>query len=247
MPRRPRSRSGPGFFHVLNRSVGREPLFQRPADYRAFLAVLNEGLTRHPVRLIAYCLLSDHWQLVLGPTDSGRLLRLMDWVTTTHAMRWHEHRSTSGNGRVYQGRFKCVSVLEAEELLRVCRYVERNALCAGLVRRAQDWPWASLSERLRPERGVPLVSTPFLENDGWITYVNAALRPSERLCDGAETPRRFAAVPQGVDRPVSIFRAHHENQAHAHVERAKHLPVVETARVLQPAKQWRHRPAAPVE
>src|SRR5262249_15514011 len=62
MPRRQRSASGPGFFHVLNRSVGREPLFQRPADYRAFLAVLNEGLARHPVRLIAYCLLSDHWQ-----------------------------------------------------------------------------------------------------------------------------------------------------------------------------------------
>jgi putative transposase len=64
--------------------------------------------------------------------------------------------------------------------MRTCRYVERNALRAGLVRRAQDWPWCSLADRLRPEPRLPLVSTPFLVSDAWIEYVNAPIMLSEQ-------------------------------------------------------------------
>jgi putative transposase len=102
------------------------PLFQRPADYRAFLAALDEGLRRHPVRLVAYCVLANHFHLVVGPTDPGRLSQLMHWVCTTHAKRWHSRRDSIGQGPVYQGRFKSFVVVEAGELVRVCRYVERR-------------------------------------------------------------------------------------------------------------------------
>jgi len=181
MPRRPRYTSAPGFFHVINRSVRQTPLFHRPSDYRAFLAVLNEGLRRHPVRLVAYCVLPNHFHLIAGPTDPARLSQLMHWVCTTHARSWHSHRKSIGPGPVYQGRFKAVAIVEAGELVRVCRHVERNALRAGLVRRSQDWPWCSLSDRLRPTTGLPLVTTPFLEHRGWIDYVNAPLTLAERL------------------------------------------------------------------
>jgi len=127
------------------------------------------------VRLVAYCVLPNHFHLVAGPTDPARLSRLMHWVCTTHARRWHSHRQSIGQGPVYQGRFKAVAIQGADELVRVCRYVERNALPAGLVRRAQDWPWCSLSDRLRRSTGLPLVTTPFLEHRGWIDYVNAPL------------------------------------------------------------------------
>lgn len=265
MPRRPRNQSAPGFFHVINRSVRKTPLFQRPTDYRAFLAVLDEGLRRHPVRLVAYCVLPNHFHLVAGPTDPARLSHLMHWVCTTHARRWHSHRKSIGQGPVYQGRFKAVAVEEAGELVRVSRYVERNALRAGLVRRAQDWPWCSLSDRLRPTTGLPLVTTPFLEHRGWIDYVNAPLTLAERLArpgsyeaetvekrpvplnDDAEAPGWFGGGVEERENGVDLCRAHHQNEAHAHVEDPKHFAVVQPARFLQPRKHWRHRPASAIE
>ena len=263
MPRRPRYRSAPGYFHVLNRSVRKATLFRRPLDYRAFLDVLAAGLERHPIRLVAYCVMPNHFHLVLGPSDPPPVSQLMHWVSSTHARRLHRHRSTVGQGPVYQGRFKSIGVDGADELVRVCRYVERNALRAGLVRRAQDWPWCSLSERLRPTPSLPLVTTPFLEHDGWIAYVNAPLTARERLAarpgsERAETvenepvPLRHGAdlpggVGEGGQDGVGVGRGDHQDQADAHVEGSKHLVLVQSARLLQPRKQWRNRPAAAVE
>jgi REP-associated tyrosine transposase len=103
--------------------------------------------------MISYCLMPNHWHLVVGPVDPIRLSKLMHWVTVTHAVRWHHHRNTVGLGPVYQNRFWSEVLPRADDLVRACRYVERNALRARLTRRAQDWPWGSLAERLRPEPG----------------------------------------------------------------------------------------------
>jgi putative transposase len=181
MPRVQRSTLPPGFFHVINRSTRKVPLFQKSRDYRAFLGTLKEGLIHHPVNLLAYCVLSTHWHLVLGPVGPIQLSQLMHWVTLTHAIRWHRHRQTVGQGSVYQGRFKSEPIVVAARLVHACRYVERNALRAGLVKRAQDWPWSSLSERLSPAVGIPLVSPPFLASAAWVDYVNAPLALDERL------------------------------------------------------------------
>ena len=266
MPRRPRYRSAPGCFHVLNRSVRKETLFRRPPDYRAFLDVLAAGLERHPIRLIAYCVMPNHFHLVLGPSDPPAVSQLMHWVCSTHARRLHRYRKTMGQGPVYQGRFKSVGVDGADELVRVCRYVERNALRAGLVRRAQDWPWCSLSERLQPTTSLPLVTAPFLEHEGWIGYVNAPLTARERLaarpgsaraktvenepvplCDSPDSPGGLLGGVEGGHDGVGVGRGDDQDQADAHVERPKHLVLVQAARLLQPRKEWRNRPAAAVE
>jgi len=149
MPRRARRLDSEHYFHVINRSNRRVPLFLRPKDYRDFLEILRAGLAKHPVPIVAYCVMDNHWHLVVGPTGTERLSRLMHWVTTTHAVRLQLLRKRVGEGPVYQGRFKSHVIETAGRLLRVCRYVERNALAARLVRRAQDWPWGSLADRRR--------------------------------------------------------------------------------------------------
>lgn len=174
MPRLRRTHLDAPFFHVLNRSVRKAPIFRRPQDYRAFLGVLQEGLERFPVRLVAFCVLSNHWHLVLEPAGTEGMIRFMHWVTTTHAVRWHHHRESRGNGPIYQGRYRSVPIDGTGDLMRACRYVERNALSAGLVRRAQDWPWCSLAERLRPQPEVSLKPARFLTSQAWIDHVNAA-------------------------------------------------------------------------
>jgi putative transposase len=202
MPRRARSTQRANYFHVINRSVRKLVLFTQPADYRAFLSILSDGLAQHPVRLIAYCLMPNHWHLVVGQTDTATLSRCLHWVTSTHAIRLNRHWQSVGQGPVYQGRFTSMEVPAVGDLVRVCRYVERNALQAGLVRRAQDWPWSSLSERLQSTPAVPLVNAPFLCSRAWADYVNAPrtgddavsslLQRTVPLDDLAEAPGRFA-------------------------------------------------------
>jgi putative transposase len=172
MPRVRRTHLDAPFFHVLNRSVRHMPIFTRPPDYRAFLSVLQEGLDRFPVRLVAFCLLSNQWRLVLEPAGTDGMIRFMHWVTTTHAVRWNCRRDSQGAGPVYQGRYLSVPIEGMGDLMRVCRDVERNALKDGLVRRAQDWPWCSLAERLRPSPEVSLKPARFLTSQTWINHVN---------------------------------------------------------------------------
>ena len=133
MPRRPRNASGGLAYHVLNRRVGRLPLLEKSADYAAFEKILHEANKRTGIRIAAYCLMPNHWHLLLWPQRDGELSEVMRWVTVTHTQRWHAHRHTSGSGPVYQGRFKSFPVQTDEHFLTVARYVERNAVRAKLV------------------------------------------------------------------------------------------------------------------
>jgi putative transposase len=80
----------------------------------------------------------------LWPRDDGELSEVMRWITVTHTQRW-------GSGPVYQGRFKSFPVQTDEHFLAVARYVERNALRAGLVGPAEYWQWSSLWRFLRED------------------------------------------------------------------------------------------------
>jgi putative transposase len=147
MPRRPRLAAGDLAYHVLNRRVGRLPLFEKPADYAAFEKILSEAYAHTRIRLTAYCLMPNHWHLLLWPRRDGEISEVLRWITVTHTQRWHAHHHTAGTGPVYQGRFKSFPVQTDEHFLAVARYVERNALRAKLVTRAEDWRWSSLYRR----------------------------------------------------------------------------------------------------
>ena len=148
MPRVARFAPGGLVYHALNRAVARLPLFEKPGDYAAFENVLDEALRRTPTRILGYCLMPNHWHFVLWPREDGELTDFLRWLTHTHTMRWHAHHHTGGTGHLYQGRFKAFPVQSDDHLYRVLRYVERNALRAGLVRRAEEWRWGSLWRRL---------------------------------------------------------------------------------------------------
>ena len=155
MPRRPRIAPGGLVYHVLNRGVARLPLFEKPADYDAFLRVVAAALDRCPMRILAFALMPNHWHFVVWPESDGHLTTFFRWLTHTHTMRWHAHYHNVGTGHVYQGRFKSFPVAGDDHYLQLCRYVERNALRARLVNRAEDWRWGSCgagSKQSKPRR-----------------------------------------------------------------------------------------------
>jgi putative transposase len=95
-----------------------------------------EACERLPLRVLGYCLLRNHFHLVLWPRHDGDLSRWMQWLMTCHVPRYHKHYG--GSGHVWQGRFKAFPIQQDEHLLTVLRYVERNPLRANLVARAED-------------------------------------------------------------------------------------------------------------
>ena len=82
--------------------------------------------------------------MVLWPKKDGEMTEFLRWLTLTHSQRLHAHRHTTGYEHIYQGRFKSFPVEQDQAALNVIRYVERNALRAQLVSRAQNWRWCSL-------------------------------------------------------------------------------------------------------
>jgi REP-associated tyrosine transposase len=147
MPRTARHAPAGLIYHALNRAVARLPLFEKSADYAAFESVIEEAHALFPIGILAYCVMPNHWHFVLRPDQTGRLTDFLRWLTHTHTMRWHAHFGSSGTGHLYQGRFKAFPVEDDEHFYTVTRYVERNALRAGLVDRAEEWRWSSLWRR----------------------------------------------------------------------------------------------------
>jgi putative transposase len=182
MPRTTRVAPGGTIFHVLNRSNAGGELFAEDADYIAFEKVIAETMERVPMRILGYCIMPNHWHLVLWPINDGDLGRFLQRLTTTHVRRWHLHRQTVGNGHLYQGTYKSFPIEDDDHLLTVLRYVERNPVRPTLASRAELWRWSSLWRWLHPSDGEdqPALSPwPIERPADWLARVNRALTKKE--------------------------------------------------------------------
>ncbi len=179
MPRRLRHSLQGTVFHVMNRAVRRTILFENRLDYQAFFAVVREGLAKYKIRVIAYEVMPNHWHFVVICDRIEEVSNWLHWVTGTHAIRWNLAHGTSGTGAVYHTRFKAVPVQKETSLIRVCRYVERNALRKGLVPAAELWPWGSLYAVCQNCHPIPLSKWPILRPGNWIEIVNRAENQAE--------------------------------------------------------------------
>jgi putative transposase len=198
MPRSARNLTGGLSYHVINRGNGHARVFHGAADYREFLKLMTAAGERLPMRLLAYCLMPNHIHLVLWPHGDGDVSRWMQWLMTSQVRR--HHRRHGSDGHLWQGRFKAFAIQRDTHLLSVLRYVERNPLRAGLVARAEDWPWSSLGtpepgdgppgpDAIDPALVPPLDAGPLPRPSNWRDWVNEA-----------EDPGQLAALRHSVNR-----------------------------------------------
>ena len=117
-------------YHVLNRANFRSRLFRNPAHYRAFLDIVKESMNLVPMRILAYCLMPNHWHWVLHPRADGDLSRFLQRLTMTHTQRYHVKSQTVGYGHIYQGRYKCYVHLLGPRF--VLLFALRRENCRGL-------------------------------------------------------------------------------------------------------------------
>ena len=178
MPRASRVAAGGLCYHVLNRGNARAEVFHKDRDYDAFLRILAEASLRVPMRVLAYCVMPNHFHLALWPAKDGDLSRWMHWLLTTHVRRYQQHYHSSGH--IWQGRFKAFPIQEDDHLRVVLRYIERNPLRAALVERAEDWPWSSLhAAAAGSDALIRLDAGPAPRGGFWLQEVNSRMNESE--------------------------------------------------------------------
>ena len=170
MARPHRNTPGGYCYHVLSRGNARQQVFHKPGDFAAFVRLFDAAQEIVPMRVLAYCLMPNHFHLVLWPRGGGDLSRWMQWLLTTHVRRYHQHHATSGH--VWQGRFKSFPIQEDWHLHTVMRYVERNPLRAGLVTDAISWPYSSLTVWNGSERPPWYDAGPVRRGADWSRYVS---------------------------------------------------------------------------
>jgi putative transposase len=140
MPRPLRPIAKDLIYHVINRGNNRQKVFRKPEDFEAFLKALGDLKKRKPFELYGYCLLNNHFHLLIRPRGSS-ISRIMQSLLVSHTQRYHKHYRSGGH--VWQGRFKSPVIQNDEHLLTVLRYMEANPLRANLVQRAEDYPYSS--------------------------------------------------------------------------------------------------------
>lgn len=190
MPRTRRESTGGLFCHVLNRGNGRAQVFHDEADYQGFMNLMAKASRRASMRVAAWCLMPNHFHFVLWPRADGDLSRFMHWLMTSHVGRYH--RKYGGSGHVWQGRYKSFALQGLREgsqprraewagdsLWLVLRYVERNALRAGLVVRAESWRWSSAYWWAHPSGASPIAIALPERPANWLEVVNTPLTDSE--------------------------------------------------------------------
>lgn len=230
-------------YHVYARGNGRMAIYLDDEDRRDFLEVLGDTVDSHALVCHAYCLMPNHYHLVVSTLRSN-LSRAIQQINRRYAQRWNRRHGHVGH--VFQGRFGAQVVQEERYFLTVCRYVLLNPVRASLVGAAVDWPWSSLRGTLNPQMAPPFLDTRLLlshfspSNRGvaeasLVAFMSAGTeddaRPSghrvlgdavfrERFADVArsasvEVPRRERALHQSLPH---VFR-------HAHTRAARDVAI----------------------
>ncbi|MFZ2522304.1 MAG: transposase [Minisyncoccia bacterium] len=207
MSRVPRVDIGDEIYHVLNRSNGRVKIFNNDKDYKNFVDLLIETKEKFDMRILAYCIMPNHWHLVLYPKKDGDLSKFMQWLSLTHTQRYHVKTETVGFGHLYQGRYKSFLVSRDNYLLQVIRYVEQNPLRAKIVKRAEDWKWGSGFNRFNPSEKNFVSECPIdLPNDyrQWLNEVHEK-DELENIRLSVEKSKPFGTI-SWVDKMVETFK-----------------------------------------
>lgn len=148
MPRQARVAVGDEIYHVINRSNGRVRIFHNDSDYQHFESLLLEAKELTSMRILAYCIMPNHFHLVLYPRKDNDMSEFMRWLTTTHVRQRRVETGSVGFGHLYQGTYKSFPVEQDKYLIDIIRYVEQNPLRAKLVKKAENWKYSSLYSRL---------------------------------------------------------------------------------------------------
>jgi putative transposase len=128
------------WYHVMNRGRRSEVIFQEKKDYSTFIDLLKEAVDLWNVRVSAYCLLSNHYHLLVQ-TPKANLSRCMRHINGVYTQRFN--RSHHVDGQLFRGRYKSILIDADSYLLELIRYIHRNPVESGMVKNLEKYPWST--------------------------------------------------------------------------------------------------------
>ena len=198
MPRRARKIPSQQPLHVCNRSAGQITIYHSVADYIRFEICLKEMLEKFPLRLFAFCIMPNHYHLLMEGDSGQDVIKALHWLGTTHAVRLRRDTASMGRGAVYQNRFRAYPVQRNGVFYRVAHYIERNPVDANLCRSPEEWLWSSAS--LRRSDGPTLAEWPMSKPGNWLETVRKPLEQVMReKIQNHESLQRPLGDPDWVD------------------------------------------------
>ena len=194
MPRVARGLADGLIYHIINRGNGRQQVFHTDGDYRSFAELMAEASERYPVKVLAWCIMPNHFHLLVSPERADDLSRWMQWFMTSHVRRYHRFYNSSGH--VWQGRYKSFIVQEDTHLLTVMRYIEGNPVRAQIAPSAKDWNWSSHRGRTGAS-DTCVEKVPIELPADWTDYVDQPLTEGElgRLQNSMQRQTPFGSPP----------------------------------------------------
>ena len=163
--------------HVTQRGIRRLDVFFSDDDYRTYRTLLSDRAEQAEVAIWAYCLMPNHVHLIMTPRHADGLRAALGEAHRRYARAINQRHDWRGH--LWQERFFSF-VMDEPHLLSCARYVELNPVRAGLVRKAEDWPWSSARAHLAGENdGLVSVAAMLERIDDWRAYLADAPRPAE--------------------------------------------------------------------
>jgi REP element-mobilizing transposase RayT len=157
MPRKARTKSSTGIYHILIRGINRQIIFEDDEDYQQYLEVLKEQKEKSGIEIYAYCLMSNHIHLLIkeGSEELGTVFKRIG-ASYVYWYNWKYNR----RGHLYQDRFKSEEVQNDSYFLTVIKYIHQNPVKAGITKKLEQYPWCSYNEYVG-EKGFCETQTAF--------------------------------------------------------------------------------------
>ncbi len=182
MPYRQVEFSAGHYYHVYNRGNNYQPIFFERENYLYFLRQMRKYLTADVVELIAYCLMPDHYHLLLY-LKSGCLSDAMQAFILGYTKAINKRYQRAG--ALFQGRFKGKLVDCDEYLLHLSRYIHLNPVLAGLVKRPEEWEFSSYGDYVGLQAAAmskpDVVISQFLKREDYRAFVEAFVESDARV------------------------------------------------------------------
>ena len=188
------------FYHVMSRGNAKAVIFLGAPDYEQFLDLLHATSSRFGVRCRAYCLMPNHFHLLLEP-DTYPLSRMMQQLNSAYSQVFNRRHERVGH--VLQGRFKALLVDRDEYFLQLLRYILLNPVRAALVEDPDAWRWSSY----RATAGVSEVPSFLALDDVWRMFATSESEAQRRFVAFVNAGRGLKAPCEGVVSGSDAFRA----------------------------------------
>jgi putative transposase len=147
------------FFHVMNRAGGCRPMFEDSEHYELFLTLLAEIHKKYAIEIHAYCLMSNHFHLLVRPSDAN-LSDTLRCLTSRYVKKTNKLKVI--DGPLVRGRFKSKLVLTDEYLLQLTKYIHLNPVKANIIKNPADYPWSSYRAFLNEKNPPAWLSMEFI-------------------------------------------------------------------------------------